>query len=187
MLVPPPLGPRGAPPPLGAQGLPPLPLPPAFSARNAPPYGAPPPFGAPPQPFGAPLTQFGAPPPPLRAPPAPLQPLLPCEPVNIKPALPKPKPPPPKPAPMPVKLSLGAKSKLAKVFNADSSDEEEIPPEARMKMRNVGRDTATSSGPNSFGKTKKGFTDTAKLFERQLQEAMDAVSNDKFDRDRNTK
>ena len=58
-------------------------------------------------------------------------------------------------------------------------DEEEIPPEAKMRMRNVGRETITSSGPNSFGKTKQGFTDANKLFERQLKEAMDEVSNDK--------
>ena len=58
-------------------------------------------------------------------------------------------------------------------------DEEEMPIEAKMRMKNVGRDTITSSGPNSFGKTKRGFTDTNKLFERELQEAMDKVSNDK--------
>ena len=49
----------------------------------------------------------------------------------------------------------------------------------RMKMRNIGRDTVTSSGPNSFGKTKQGFVDSAKLFERQLQMQMEEVSNDK--------
>ena len=42
-----------------------------------------------------------------------------------------------------------------------------------MKMRNVGRDTITSSGPNSFGKTRDGFIDTAKLFERQRQANLD--------------
>lgn len=69
---------------------------------------------------------------------------------------------------------------ISSVFCNDSSeDEEEIPHEARMKMRNVGRETITSSGPNSFGKTKQGFIDSAKLFERKLQEAMDDVSNDK--------
>jgi hypothetical protein len=31
-----------------------------------------------------------------------------------------------------------------------------MPPEAKMKMRNIGRETITSSGPNSFGKTKQG-------------------------------
>ncbi len=39
-----------------------------------------------------------------------------------------------------------------------------------------------AGGPNSFGKTKRGFTDTNKLFEKQLKEAMDAVSNDNRDR-----
>lgn len=89
-----------------------------------------------------------------------------------------------------IAIKLGAKSdggssqapqrpKVAAVFNADdSSDEEEMPMEAKMRMRNMGRDTITSSGPNSFGKTKRGFTDTNKLFERQLKEAMDEVSND---------
>lgn len=28
------------------------------------------------------------------------------------------------------------------------------------------RDTPTSSGPNSFGKTKQGFTDTVKLWDK---------------------
>ena len=43
---------------------------------------------------------------------------------------------------------------VASVFNDDdSSDEEEMPVEAKMRMRNVGRDTITSSGPNSFGKS----------------------------------
>jgi len=116
-------------------------------------------------------------------------------------------PKPVKPSPVPIKLlgSSGIKLKLgglskpaaplaapvktaavfnkpklsaAAVFNDDDSDEEEIPAEARMKMRNVGRDTITSSGPNSFGKTAKGFTDCNRLFEKNLQEAMDKVSND---------
>ncbi len=49
-------------------------------------------------------------------------------------------------------------------------------------MRNVGRDTITSSGPNFFGKTRQGFTDTGRLFERKLWQAMDQVSNDNIDR-----
>ena len=70
-------------------------------------------------------------------------------------------------------------AKVAAVFNdEDSSDEEEMPMEAKMRMRNVGRETITSAGPNSFGKTRQGFTDTNRLFERQLKEAMDKVSND---------
>ena len=70
------------------------------------------------------------------------------------------------------------KPKIASVFGEDSSDEDEMPMEAKMRMRNVGRETITSAGPNSFGKTKQGFTDANKLFERQLKEAMDEVSND---------
>jgi len=45
-------------------------------------------------------------------------------------------------------------------------------------MKNIGRGTVTSSGPNSFGKTRQGFTDMNALFERKLKEAMDSVSND---------
>lgn len=55
---------------------------------------------------------------------------------------------------------------------ADDSDEEEaeqMPAECRMRMRNIGRDTPTSSGPNSFGKTKQGFVDAKKIFEKQLR------------------
>nr|ACO14984.1 PEST proteolytic signal-containing nuclear protein [Caligus clemensi] len=67
----------------------------------------------------------------------------------------------------------------AAVFrDSSSSDEEEMPAEARMRMRNIRRETATSSGPNSFGKTKEGFIDFKKLYERQLQEDMDKVSGE---------
>ncbi|XP_059475700.1 PEST proteolytic signal-containing nuclear protein-like isoform X3 [Neocloeon triangulifer] len=66
------------------------------------------------------------------------------------------------------------KNLVAAVFNDDSDSEpEEMPPEARMRMKNIGRDTPTSSGPNSFGKTKQGFCDPSKLFEmsvKKLQE-----------------
>lgn len=48
----------------------------------------------------------------------------------------------------------------------------------RMRMKNVGRQTITSSGPNSFGKTNTGFTDHNAMLERQLKAAMDEVSND---------
>lgn len=70
-------------------------------------------------------------------------------------------------------------TKVAELFNQnDSSDEEEMPLEAKMKMRNIGRDTITSSGPNSFGKTKQGFCDDKKLFERKLKAAMENVCDD---------
>lgn len=61
------------------------------------------------------------------------------------------------------------KSKLtvASAFNvSEDESEEEMPLHARMKMRNMGKDTPTSSGPNSFGKTKQGFTDTVKLWDK---------------------
>ncbi|KAB0793043.1 hypothetical protein PPYR_12663 [Photinus pyralis] len=71
------------------------------------------------------------------------------------------------------------KMSVAAAFNLDSDDEpEEMPPEARMRMRNIGRDTPTSSGPNSFGKTKHGFSDAKKLFEKNLKDAMDSALAD---------
>jgi hypothetical protein len=58
------------------------------------------------------------------------------------------------------------KPNVSSVFNTEDSEDsdEEIPPEARMKMRNIGAQTITSSGPNSFGKTKQGFTDCNRSF-----------------------
>jgi len=70
------------------------------------------------------------------------------------------------------KTETKPKITVASAFNIDSDDEtEEMPAECKMRMRNIGRDTPTSSGPNSFGKTKKGFVDTHKVFERSLREA----------------
>lgn len=81
--------------------------------------------------------------------------------LNPKPAMTNPKNPlPAKPRPIAVNSA----------FNNDSDEEvEEMPPECRMRMRNIGRDTPTSSGPNSFGKTKQGFVDAKKIFEKQLR------------------
>lgn len=106
--------------------------------------------------------------------------------------LPPPPPPPPritkvsmaigKPGGIakPVQMKLSAvkptestkKLSVASAFsNNDSDDEvEEMPAECRMRMRNIGRDTPTSSGPNSFGKTKQGFCDAKKIFEKNLRE-----------------
>lgn len=67
-----------------------------------------------------------------------------------------------------------ASASVASAFNQES-DEEEMPPEAKMRMRNIGRDTPTSAGPNSFGKTRQGFCDSKKVFERQLKEKMEEV------------
>ncbi|XP_034246185.1 PEST proteolytic signal-containing nuclear protein-like [Thrips palmi] len=73
--------------------------------------------------------------------------------------------------------SLKAPSRtVAAAFNVDDDDEvEEMPPEARMRMRNIGRDTPTSAGPNSFGKTKQGFCDAKKVFEKSLKKKMEEV------------
>ncbi|XP_019773095.1 PEST proteolytic signal-containing nuclear protein isoform X2 [Dendroctonus ponderosae] len=71
------------------------------------------------------------------------------------------------------------KLSVAAAFSQDSDDEpEEMPPEAKMRMRNIGRNTPTSSGPNSFGKTKHGFSDAKKIFEKNLREAMEAARAD---------
>ncbi|KAK3802829.1 hypothetical protein RRG08_013312 [Elysia crispata] len=95
---------------------------------------------------------------------------------------------------MPIKMSLGSslqktkepppvvqKSALAaKVFDEDEDSEgEEMPPEAKMRMKNIGRNTPTASGPNSYGKGKYGFVDRQKIIEKQLKEEMDKVSGDK--------
>lgn len=65
------------------------------------------------------------------------------------------------------------KLSVAKAFCADDSDddEEEMPSECKMRMKNIGRNTPTSSGPNSFGKTKHGFCDQKKLFEKQTKKS----------------
>ncbi|ESN95891.1 hypothetical protein HELRODRAFT_86171 [Helobdella robusta] len=52
-----------------------------------------------------------------------------------------------------------------------------MPPEAKMRMRNIGKDTPTPSGPNSFNKTKLGFCNTARIFEKQLESAFDDKGN----------
>ncbi|XP_068617742.1 PEST proteolytic signal-containing nuclear protein-like [Battus philenor] len=86
---------------------------------------------------------------------------------------------------VPIKMTLGVPTKapvnqkptVASVFNADEDDEEpeEMPAEARMRMRNIGRETPTSAGPNSFGKTKQGFCDAKKVFEKNLKQALESV------------
>eukprot|EP01137_Pigoraptor_chileana_P011326 Opistho-2@61998 len=66
----------------------------------------------------------------------------------------------------------------ASVFAADEDDDtEEIPIYARARMRNLGKETPTSAGPNSFGKTKNGFVDRSKMLARQAQQAAEAVQN----------
>ncbi|NP_001080670.1 PEST proteolytic signal containing nuclear protein L homeolog [Xenopus laevis] len=87
----------------------------------------------------------------------------------------------------PISIKLGAskpkeaapaivkkKSAVASVFNDDDDSEpEEMPPEAKMRMKNIGRDTPTSAGPNSFNKGKHGFSDSQKLWERDMKTRLD--------------
>lgn len=75
------------------------------------------------------------------------------------------------------KTTVVQRPTVASVFNADEEDEpEEMPAEARMRMRNIGRETPTSAGPNSFGKTKQGFCDSKKIFEKTLKKAMEEAN-----------
>jgi hypothetical protein len=53
-------------------------------------------------------------------------------------------------------------------LNLDEEEEpEEMLPEARMRLRNIGRETPTLAGPNSFGKTEEGFCDAKKYLRKQ--------------------
>uniref|UniRef100_A0A2K6LRT6 PEST proteolytic signal-containing nuclear protein n=1 Tax=Rhinopithecus bieti TaxID=61621 RepID=A0A2K6LRT6_RHIBE len=66
-----------------------------------------------------------------------------------------------------ISIKLGS---IAAAFNEDEDSEpEEMPPEAKMRMKNIGRDTPTSAGPNSFNKGKHGFSDNQKLWERNIK------------------
>ncbi|XP_022669823.1 PEST proteolytic signal-containing nuclear protein-like [Varroa jacobsoni] len=79
-------------------------------------------------------------------------------------------------------LSTTAKSKthtVASVFNdSDESEPEEMPAEARIRMRNIGKHTPTSAGPNSYGKTNRGFTDRRAEIEKQLREQLERAGDD---------
>lgn len=82
-------------------------------------------------------------------------------------------------ASQPKPVPLIQKTKISNVFNPDESDEEEdMPVEAKMKMKNIGVNTPTSSGPNSFGKTKQGFVDSKKMFERKLKQMAEELANE---------
>uniref|UniRef100_A0A8D2KCK7 PEST proteolytic signal-containing nuclear protein n=1 Tax=Urocitellus parryii TaxID=9999 RepID=A0A8D2KCK7_UROPR len=49
---------------------------------------------------------------------------------------------------------------VAAAFNEhEDSEPEEMPPGAKIRMLNIGRDTPMSAGPNSFNKGKHGFSD----------------------------
>ncbi|KAM7178152.1 PEST proteolytic signal-containing nuclear protein isoform 2-T2 [Macrochelys suwanniensis] len=86
------------------------------------------------------------------------------------------KPKEPAPVLAPKTLSVAA------VFNEDDDSEpEEMPPEAKMRMKNIGRDTPTSAGPNSFNKGKHGFSDNQKLWERNIKSHLGNVPEDDDD------
>lgn len=80
-----------------------------------------------------------------------------------------------------VSLSSTAKAKaptVASVFNdSDESEPEEMPAEARIRMRNIGKHTPTSAGPNSYGKTNRGFTDRRAEIEKQLREQLERAGD----------
>ncbi|XP_053173874.1 PEST proteolytic signal-containing nuclear protein-like [Scomber japonicus] len=89
-------------------------------------------------------------------------------PISIKLGATKPKEPVPAVPPK--------KPGMASVFNEDDDSEpEEMPPEAKMRMKNIGRETPTSAGPNSFNKGKQGFSDHQKLWERKLKAQADKL------------
>ncbi|XP_020493595.1 PEST proteolytic signal-containing nuclear protein [Labrus bergylta] len=89
-------------------------------------------------------------------------------PISIKLGASKPKEPAPSIPPK--------KAAMASVFNEDDDSEpEEMPPEAKMRMKNIGRETPTSAGPNSFNKGKQGFSDHQKLWERKIKAQADKL------------
>lgn len=73
------------------------------------------------------------------------------------------------------RADIPKKLPVSSVFGEDSDEEEgeEMPAFASMRMKNIGRKTPTSSGPNSFGKTKHGFCDQKKIFEKMSKELVD--------------
>ncbi|KAB5523262.1 hypothetical protein PHYPO_G00150470 [Pangasianodon hypophthalmus] len=88
-----------------------------------------------------------------------------------------------KPAPISIKLGASKPKEVAPILPSkkpasvfdddDDSEPEEMPPEAKMRMKNIGRDTPTSAGPNSFNKGKQGFSDHQKLWERKMKAQTD--------------
>jgi hypothetical protein len=54
-----------------------------------------------------------------------------------------------------------------------------MPLEARMRMKNIGRNTPTSAGPNSFNKGRLGFSDNKRGWELQQKKLLTSVASDK--------
>ncbi|CAF1141976.1 unnamed protein product [Didymodactylos carnosus] len=72
-----------------------------------------------------------------------------------------------------------SKKLLSPLFSQEDEEEETelMPTEARIRMRNLGKDTQTSAGPNSFFKTKLGFVDRRRLFDKKLHEQAGRLQN----------
>ena len=71
---------------------------------------------------------------------------------------------------------------VKKVFNDDSDDEEEeIPAEARIRMRNKGRENPVACGPNSYGKSNLGFCDYRVIQEREMEEKVKQLCSNEDD------
>ena len=71
------------------------------------------------------------------------------------------------------KVTDRPKMTVANVFGGDSSDDdEEMPFEAKLRLKNMGKNTPTSTGPNSFGKvTGKGFIDPRVQWKKVIEDA----------------
>lgn len=57
----------------------------------------------------------------------------------------------------------------------ETDDQSSIVRRRWLKLFLIYRETPTSAGPNSFGKTKQGFCDAKKVFEKNLKEALDTA------------
>jgi len=69
-------------------------------------------------------------------------------------------------------LPLPPKPTVSSAFGSSDSEPEEMPSECKMRMRNIGKFTPTSCGPNSYGKTKLGFVDNKKIFEKKMNQML---------------
>lgn len=55
-------------------------------------------------------------------------------------------------------------------FNEDGDSElEEMPPESKMRMKNIGSAKPTSAGPKSLNRGKHGFVNNQKLWEQNIK------------------
>jgi hypothetical protein len=77
--------------------------------------------------------------------------------------------PKPKPAATAASTLVPKSTKVAAIFADDDDEPEEMPAECKMRMKNVGRETPTSAGPNSFGKTKIGFCNVTHITEKKYE------------------